>query len=165
MKNAAETGSADKRRASARVTYITLTVLMSALYILKTLPILALLKEDYDSFGAYETGYIVFFALPALISAAGACLMDAWIFGRLTPKTYISAAAAEALCALELVPALFYWCAALSAAAGITAVVFLVRDHATYGGRTAKKERIAAAKLLAEEKKLSSRGRGKGGRR
>lgn len=137
-------------RERTRVTYVTLTVLLIALYAVKFCLLIPLLKEDYDGYAALETSYMVLCGVPSLISAAVTAILDIKIFRRLTKKTFILYCVTEIAVALELAPPLLFWCGAISSISALTGAIMTVIDHASYGERTAKAKRIEAARLAAQ---------------
>ena len=149
------------RPSSLFVTYMTLTVLLTALYAVKLCLLFPLISGDFDVYGSYEAGYMVFGWLPSLISAAGIITLDIKIIRRLTVRTISAVIAAEALCLLELIPVLFYWLAAISSLAGLVAAGLIIYEHATYKKREARRKRIEAAR---ERAKNSARTAADGGR-
>ena len=142
--------SDNKWREKLRVTYITLTALLIAVYAIKVCLLIPLLKEDYDGYAAVETSYMVLCGVPSLLSAAGAVFLDIRLFRRLTLRSYIACCAAEIATALELIPVLLFWCGAISSLSALVSAVMILFDHATYDDRTARAKRIEAARLAAE---------------
>ena len=153
-------GGAGKNAGQLFVTYITLTVLLLLIYIVKAAVIVLLMTVDFDVYVTAETLFLTVAAFPSLIAAAGCILLDRRRFRRRTLPTYAAMAAVEVLIALMLLPKLVYYAGSASSILAVINMIMIIRDHIAYRRAEAKRkmrgEAAARADAAIEAKKAQN---------